>query len=445
MRVHLVGVAAATLAGVCLRFQDETRPDERVDAIARDALSEDVDGLSIAIAVGPDLDQSGGWGYADAGRKEPATADTLYRAGCLTSPLVRIAALQLVERGRIALDDRVEKLLPDLELASEGVTLAQLLRHTSGIPGYSELLRGQSEIDPARVREWLARQPLDANPGECRAYSETNILLLGWIVEKVSGETVPEYLAANVFGPAGMDSTGYRPLRRDVHRLAEITQELDGKNRDQTGSPQPFDAERLCTTAPDVVSLLRAVVGRKLIGEASFELLSTPLSVSGDETVYADTGVEERALQAFSNLSFGGSMGGCSVHAAYYPAMDLSIAVLATGFDASVHGIEHRLARVYFRIPEPGIHDVALTAEERRTYLGDYYIGCDYWTIFESGDHIALRSPFGKEYVLHAQGMQIFLAADDPEVRVTFEVVDGVATGFVLDDHGASSRARRIS
>lgn len=433
-------VVAALL--VCPQEQDLSA---RIADLAAAALDGDLDGLSIVIDVGGETYLAQGWGEADAARNEPAEADSSYRAGALTDVFVAVAVLQLAERDALALDDLVTEHLPELPYAEEGVTIAHLLTHTSGIPSYGDQFADEAEIDPTRFQEWLAKMALESVPGECQDYSDTNVLLLGNLVAKLSGKTVPAYLTENVFRPAGMEDTLYcftdEPALREQ---ASVTHEFAGGVEDETGIPQPFDALGLCSTAIDLVRFQRGLIERALLGESGVDRLFTPLALSDGDYALFGYGMNHTPLEDLGCTSFGGSISGSSVHVAYYPELELTIAIAGNADAAPLHRLERSLARLFFQLPEPGIHDLELAPEELRRHLGAYYIGCNEYVIHESEGRLALRTPFDRDYVLLYQGLHTFLATEDPEIRLTFEIEDDVVVAFQLEEHGATSRAKRI-
>lgn len=147
----------------------------------------------------------------------PLTADDVFQVGSVTKPFVAVVVMQLVEEGALTLDDDVSDHLPGIAVA-EGVTVGQLLDHSSGIPEYvtpSLLLDVLGE--PAR--EWTAQDVVDLvadedrtfSPGSRQSYSNTNFVLAGLVIEAVTGRTVAEEIAARVTDPLGLTSTAIAP------------------------------------------------------------------------------------------------------------------------------------------------------------------------------------------------------------------------------------------
>ena len=156
------------------------------------------------------------WGLADRGTDLPVTLNTRFRLGSSGKMFTAVAILQLVEAGRLSLDGTVGDYLPDYPNRSiaDQVTIRQMLTHTGGTgdiftPEY-EALRDQTRTLADYVSLFGAREAL-FEPGSQSGYSNYGFVLLGRIVEAVSGQNYYDYLRDHVFEPAGMNDTGALP------------------------------------------------------------------------------------------------------------------------------------------------------------------------------------------------------------------------------------------
>lgn len=146
-------------------------------------------------------------GLADRGQKLAATPATRYRIGSITKVFTALAIMQLVESGRLSLDDRLDR----FQAGFPDVTIRQLLQHRSGIPNYLDRALTDGSVagatTPAAIVEAVLQKPSEFTPGSRYSYSNTNYLLLGLIVEKLTGQPLHDYYAAHLFQPAGMLET----------------------------------------------------------------------------------------------------------------------------------------------------------------------------------------------------------------------------------------------
>ena len=149
---------------------------------------------------------------------EPMTEDTIFDLASLTKPLATApAVMQLYEQGKVALDDPVQTYLPDFNPTNDpvraAVTVRMLLTHTSGETGDVELKDpwGLTRIDRAEGFRRALSTPLESTPGAGFRYSDINFILLGAIVEKLTGETEDDYVQQHIFAPLGLKETRYLP------------------------------------------------------------------------------------------------------------------------------------------------------------------------------------------------------------------------------------------
>lgn len=166
-------------------------------------------GLSAALVVDDELAWSKGFGLADVENQVPAQADTVYRIASISKPMAATAVMQLAEKGRVNLDDPVQKYVPYFAAKPLTVTLRHLMTHTSGIrhykPGEFDMKEHFDSVEDAI--QIFADDPLLFTPGTLYSYSTYAFNLLAGVVETASGLTFEAYLKENVWGPSEMTST----------------------------------------------------------------------------------------------------------------------------------------------------------------------------------------------------------------------------------------------
>jgi N-acyl-D-amino-acid deacylase len=180
-------------------------------------------GAALAVARNGRLVYARGFGHADRAAEEPVRPEVLFRIASISKPLTAVAVLQLVERKRLKLDDRVFEVL-QLQQPKESefdprwkkVTILHLLQHRGGWDrdkSFDPMFRSRAIVKelevrpPARPRDiirYMLRQPLDFDPGAKYAYSNFGYCLLGRVIEKVSGQSYEEHVRKNVLAPLGI-------------------------------------------------------------------------------------------------------------------------------------------------------------------------------------------------------------------------------------------------
>ena len=194
---------------------------DRVDAAAREVLAiTGVPSASLAVVTDGQIAYLQAYGDASVEPRRPARPEMRYSIGSISKQFTAAAILMLAEEHKLSLDDSVARFVPTVTRAGE-VTIRQLLAHTSGYQDYWPqdyvppfMLR---EVSAEQILDLWARKPLDFEPGTQWQYSNTNYVIAGMIVEKVSGRPLLQFLQERVFAPLGMKSV----MNIDRERLGD--------------------------------------------------------------------------------------------------------------------------------------------------------------------------------------------------------------------------------
>lgn len=447
--------------------QEDPDLSQTAALLAARALEAGTQGVSIAVTFGGETFVSEGWGKS--GEHQAARGDSTYHVGPLTDAFLACVALQLVEADELSLDDTLCELLPELCQASaagdegqgpgttggmhtappaedfEQISLAQLLTQTSGLPSYEDFPADPAAGAPNALEALraLARMPLEFVPGSCQQFSDTNALVLGCALERKTGQRVPELLEARIFAPLGMEATGYR-ADGAVRELAYDVHELSGGEMQHPGRPHPFDADRLCSSAPDLVRWMRALVDGELLDPPTFEQLVAQPFVELGGALGRGHGLDVTRLENETCYSVGGGAVGQRVHVAHYPGRDLTIAVVAQGERTEVQSIARSIARTVFGFAAPGLQDLPIGAQEAEPYVGEYMVGCNLCLVTFADARLRISTPDQRSVELAYQGRHVFLARDDSSFSLTFHLSEGRANSITLVESGAESFGRRV-
>lgn len=253
---------------------------------------EDFSGVA-AVAEDGELIFVSAHGLQDRERGIPNTVDTRFALASTSKVITAIAAMQLVERGEVGLDEPIGRFLPDYPnaLARERVTVRHLIKMRPGLGDIFDLEHDLSMNPLANHADYVRlfeSEPLAFVPGEDFAYSNAGYILLGRIIEKASGQDFYSYVADNIFQPAGMRETGYDDEGRLGSRMAvgyraegfdgipERVEEIEGRSLVPNTSPlggRGTAAGGGYSTVNDFAKLERALRTNILISEKSFSII----------------------------------------------------------------------------------------------------------------------------------------------------------------------------
>lgn len=217
-----------------------------------------------------------GYGLANQAAGTPNTPDTKFRIGSLTKQFTAALVMKLVEQGQLKLDGRVGDYLPDYpSAAGRALTLHQLLSHTAGLPEYLALpgfaAIATTSQTPTQLVALFAGQPLDFAPGSQYQYSNSNYILLGAIIEKVTGKSYAQAFDSQIARPARLRATAYAPTEpTDPRRAAGYIATPNGL---QPAPPihmsVPYAAGSITSTVTDLYRWNQALLGTSVLSAAS--------------------------------------------------------------------------------------------------------------------------------------------------------------------------------
>jgi D-alanyl-D-alanine carboxypeptidase len=286
------------------------------------------------------------YGMANSEWDIPNTTDTKFRIGSITKQFTAMAILQLVEAGKVKLDDPVKTYYKDAPTAWETITVHHLLTHTSGIRSYTNLPnffrdKAREPLNPLEIVKLTQNAPLDFQPGEKMSYNNTGYVLLGYIIEKVSGETYAAYVRSHIFAPLGMNNSGY-DVQKEIIRKRASGYSPDGTNAPYLDMTLPHAAGSLYSTVDDMLIWDRALHARKLISQESYARMFTPFKSNYAYGWFVNT------FAGRTEQAHGGGINGFNTFFIRYPAERVAVAVFANINGPHPDRIAKDLGRMYF-------------------------------------------------------------------------------------------------
>ena len=270
-----------------------------------------------------------GYGFANLEWDVPNTPTTKFRLGSITKQFTAASILLLEERGKLKVEDPVKKYMPNAPAAWDKITIFHLLTHTSGIPsftGFSDYESHETQaMTPGKLVEWFRDKPLEFEPGTKWNYSNSGYVLLGYLIEKISGQSYSDFVQQNIFTPLGMKDSGYDSNSAIIaHRAAGYTPGKSGPiNAGFVHMSIPFSAGALYSTTEDLLRWEQGLFGGKLLKPDSLTKMTTPFKQD-----YA-FGLGVSTQNGHKMIAHDGGIQGFNTSLAYFPDDKLVVAVLA--------------------------------------------------------------------------------------------------------------------
>lgn len=388
-----------------------------------------------------------GYGSADLEWDIPNSPTTKFRLGSITKQFTAASILLLEERGKLKIDDPVKKYMSDAPAAWDKVTIYNLLTHTSGIPSFTGFPDYESTEGTATTPEKLVARfrdkPLEFQPGEKFAYDNSGYVLLGYLIEKVSGQTYAQFVQENIFTPLGMKDSGYDSNTAIImHRASGYSNGKEGiENAGYIHMSIPFAAGSLYSTVEDLARWEQGLFGGKVLSAGSLQKMTTPF-----KSDYA-FGLAVATVNGHKLIEHGGGIEGFNTHLAYYPDDKLIVVVLGNLNGDAPGAIAGKLAALAHG-------ETVVLASERKevtvapailaSYVGTYELSPNFALVMtlEGGQLMTQATGQGKLPLFAESETKFFLKAVDAQVEFV-KNDKGEVTGVILHQGGHDTKGTK--
>jgi CubicO group peptidase (beta-lactamase class C family) len=381
---------------------------------------------SILVAQEGQVVISKGYGFANLEHEIPNAPHTKFRIGSITKQITAMAISILQEKGSLDVQDNVCEYLAECPEAWQPITIHHLLTMTSGIPNFQNFPDNERyERLPTTVEATIERfkdKPLEFTPGERFSYTSSGYVLLGYIIEQVSGLRYEDFLRQEIFEPLGMQDSGYdHPQTVLQHRAAGYCKQGTRYiNAVHFEMDTPHAAGALYSTVQDLFLWDQALYTEKLISQSSLEAMFTPF-----RKPYAYGWI---IAESFGRkmVTHGGTISGFRAGIARFPEERVCVIVLSNIEEASSGKFATDLAAIVFgedyeipRVPDA----IRLDPNILNQYVGKYRLN-EYWEVMitKEGDRLMYHPFSGSRsyYEIHAESENQFYIK---ELGFSFTVV----------------------
>jgi len=385
------------------------------------------------------------YGSANVEWDIPNTPTTKFRLGSITKQFTAASILLLDERGTLKIDDTIRTYLADVPASWNGITVHNLLTHTSGIlnftalPEYRTVKLSATPVDTviATVRD----KPLDFAPGERMSYSNTGYLVLGSIIEKVTGGSYGTFVLDNIFTPLGMQDSGYDS------NTAVIARRASGYVRGPNGLSNagyvhmsiPHAAGALYSTSADLLKWEQALFAGKVVSPASLQKMTTPFK---NDYAFGLTSREDKGRRV---IWHNGGIDGFNTSMAFYPESKTAVIVLSNVNGPVPDVLVPQLAALMFGETvtlNSERKEIALPVATLSKYVGAYGLAPNaIMTIALEGDRLMAQvTGQGRNPIFAESETRFFLKVVDAQIEFVTDGT-GAVTHLVLHQNGRDVKA----
>jgi len=405
---------------LCFSFQLSAKsPSKQFDKLLNELFEKNgPGGVALVVKDGKTIYRKA-FGLANLELGVKMKPEHVFRIGSITKQFTATAIMQLVEQGKINLDDEITKYIEDYPTHGHTITIEHLLTHTSGIKSYTSLEKWTTEeqkrdFTPKEMIDYFKSQPMDFVPGEKFKYNNSGYFLLGHIIEKVSGQTYEEYIHEHIFKPLGMKSSYYgrnSPIIKN--RAAGYAKDDNGyKNDDFLSMTQPFSAGSLLSTVDDLSTWYTAVMSGNVMTKESRKKAHTSYVVNNGEQTDYGYGWSLGNIQGSPLVQHGGGINGFLSASNYLPQENIFVTVLSNCMcnapgDSATKMVAIALGKPY------NWKQIKLEKELLKSYVAVYSSESDGDRIitFDEGKLYSMRTG-GSKYELLPYGKDKFFFED---------------------------------
>lgn len=435
----LAGVLATSTVPTALAAQSATAAPRPAVATAVDPSLRAIDsllsatypaggpGAAVVVARGDRILLRKGYGLGNVELGVPMTPEHVFRLGSITKQFTAVAVLMLAEEGKLALDDEITRFFPDWPTHGHTITVEHLLTHTSGIRSYTGMPAfGDLRRRDLTLQELVAvfrDEPMDFAPGSDFRYNNSGYVLLGAIIEQLSGQPYAEFVRSRIFEPLGMTDTRFEDLLEVTPRRVAGYGLGEGRrlrNAEYLSMSAPHAAGALISTVDDQLRWQRAVAGRRLLSGATWERAFTPVRLSDGRGSGYGYGWFIGTTAGQRTVEHGGDINGFSTDGLWVPGADVHVIVLSNverSFANPAEVTQRAAARILGAPPAPA----AGAGPPLDEYAGVYRISdSERRLVFVEGDTLFSVRGEGPRQAMRRLGADEFEYLEGA-TRVTFQ------------------------
>jgi CubicO group peptidase (beta-lactamase class C family) len=402
-------------------------------------------GCAVLIAKQGKVIYKKAFGSANIELNTPMGPEMVFRIGSITKEFTAVSILQLLDKGKIALTDSIQKFIKGFHYKGHTITIENLLTHTSGIRGYEQLdakIPNAMRVDfpPNIIVDSLDNLSLEFEPGTKYSYSNSNFFLLGYIIEQLTGKTYQQYIKENIFEPANLTATFYDNPSEIIPNRASGYSYSNNKywNSGYISMSLVYSAGALVSNVSDLLKWYQALYSGQLLKKETFQKAITPHKLTNGNMSDYGYGFFIRNEKGIKSVGHGGAIDGYRAITTYYPEQDIFIALLCNSEQDDFLALYDNIANpVLGNSFQSSYKDLKISDAILDNYIGNYRFIEDtaqFIKIYKKDGRLygELSNGTGSNMALLAQSETLFYLPDVRRIATTIEFIKkyGQVTGL---------------
>ncbi|MBN1938143.1 MAG: serine hydrolase [Candidatus Aminicenantes bacterium] len=400
-------------------------------------------GAAVLVKAGGKTILRKGYGMADLELGVPVEPNMIFRLGSITKQFTAVGILMLAEQGKLALTDDLSKFLPDYPLRGRTITIEQLLTHTSGIKSYTDLEEWlpllRKDMTVAEIISLFKDKPDEFAPGERWLYCNSGYILLGAVIEKVSGMSYRDFVEKKIFEPLGMKRSYYDVTNRVIPgRVPGYQMGNAGfENAPYLSMTQPYAAGSLMSTVDDLALWAESLLSGRLVKRETVERAWMPHVLKNGRSTGYGYGWFKSMYKGHRFIEHGGGVHGFITAMLFAPEDGVFVAILTNGIGGGrdPEAEAFRLATIALGDPYVDPAPVPLPQKDLDRLVGVYINdqGVERYIIREGERFVSQRKGSGK-FILQPLSPTEFFFKDSLSRVVFRQNADGSIAGLEVSE-----------
>ena len=322
-----------------------------IDSLLQAKYSSNAPGAVFLISKNGNIIYKKAFGLANIELNAPMKTDNVFKIGSITKQFTAIAILMLLEQDKLNLTDQITKFIPDYPTNGNKITIHHLLTHTSGIKDYTRVKGinaiSQKNMSPSELIDFSKNEPIDFIPGEKYKYSNSGYVILGYIIEKITGKSYANFIENQIFKKVKMTASKYASQKEIIKKRASGYQKKDlYTNRMDFNLSLAYSGGGLMSTVLDMFKWQEAIKNNVLINKETTKKAFTNYTLNNGEHINYGYGWHIKTIDNNKTFEHGGAIWGFKSMGVYVPNLDVYVIALTNCLCNSPTMITRKIAEL---------------------------------------------------------------------------------------------------
>ena len=353
--------------------------EQQFDTYIGDQYTSDAPGVSILVAKDGKAIYSKGSGIANLELDIKAAPKHVFEIGSITKQFTAVAILMLEEQGKLSVEDEITKFIPDYPTQDKTITVHHLLNHTSGIKSYTNMPSfmefARTDMTPTVLMDKFKNEQMEFDPGTQFNYNNSGYIVLGHIIEVVSGQSYEDFIQTNIFDKVGMDNSYYGSMTRLIPNRARgySKTETGYRNADYLSLTLPYAAGSIMSTTADLLKWQNAISANTLIKKSSLEKATNGSTLDSGEEITYGYGWYTGNINGSASVEHDGGIFGYSSSGIFLPEENVYVIGLSNCDCGNVGALVSNVAAMAIGKPFPKKKDaIDLSESQLSKWVGAF-------------------------------------------------------------------------